>query len=147
MHITTSRFGVLDAIDDQLVEIESGLLGFPQITSYVRVPVADAEGWVWLQAIEDPDLAFLAIDAFLFFPDYDLVLPTADATALDVQTPEEVEVLALVTLNRDESGGLEAITANLLGPLVVNNRTHGARQVVLSDSEYTTREVVAGEVR
>ncbi len=113
----------------------------------MRVPVADAEGWVWLQAIEDPDLAFLAIDAFLFFPDYDLVLPTADATALDVQTPEEVEVLALVTLNRDEGGGLEAITTNLLGPVVVNNRTHGARQVVLSDSEYTTREIVAGEVR
>lgn len=144
MQITTSRFGVLDALDDQVVEIDGGLLGFPDASRYVRVEIPDAEGWLWLQSVDDPDLAFLAIDAFLFFPGYDLELPEADVEAIELEVSTDAEVLALVTVRRADDGAMEGITANLLGPLVINNRTKRGRQVVLSDSQYSTREIVSG---
>jgi len=144
MQITTSRFGVLDALDDQMVEIEGGLLGFPDASRYLRVEIPDADGWLWLQSVDDPDLAFLAVDAFLFFPDYDLELPEADATAIELEASTDAEVLALVTVRRAGDGAMESITANLLGPLVINNQTKVGRQVVLSDSQYSTREIVSG---
>lgn len=143
MQITTSRFGVLDALDDQMIEIDGGLLGFPDACSYVRVEIPDAEGWLWLQSVEDPDLAFLAVDAFLFFPEYDLELPDADAAAMELEASTDAEVLALVTVRHTEDGAMESITANLLGPLVINDRTKVGRQVVLSDSQYSTREIVS----
>lgn len=144
MQITTTRFGVLDALHDQMVEIEGGLLGFPDATSYLRVEIPDAEGWLWLQSVDDPDLAFLAIDAFAFFPGYDLELPEADVAAIQLEASTDAEVLALVTVRRADDGRVESITANLLGPLVINNRTKVGRQVVLSDSQYSTREIVSG---
>lgn len=144
MQIATSRFGVIDAVEEQIVEIEGGLLGFPDATRYLRVPVVDAEGWLWLQSVDDPDLAFLAIAAFRFFPDYDIVVPDPDVAALEIEDPSQVDVLALVTMRRADSGAVEGITANLLGPVVVNTTSGRGRQVVLADSPYSTREPVAG---
>ena len=54
MQIATSRFGVLDALEEQIIEVQGGLLGFPDATRYVRIPVVDAEGWLWLQSTDDP---------------------------------------------------------------------------------------------
>ncbi len=144
MQITTARFGVLDAIEDQMVEIEGGLLGFPDASRYVRVAIPDAHGWQWLQSVDDPELAFLAIDAFLFFPSYDLELSDADVAAIDLQTSADAEVLALVTVHGSDDGAARSITANLLGPLVINDRTKVGRQVVLSNSQYSTRESLSG---
>lgn len=144
MQIATTRFGVLDALEDQMVEIDGGLLGFPDASRYVRVEIPDAQGWLWLQSVDDPELAFLAIDAFLFFPGYDLELPDADVAAIELEQPTDAEVLALVTVRRSDDDTIETITANLLGPLVINDRTKVGRQVVLSESQYSTREIVSG---
>jgi flagellar assembly factor FliW len=40
-------------------------------------------------------------------------------------------------------GGDGLITANLLGPLVINPRTRRGRQLVLTESGYSTRHPVA----
>ena len=144
MQVTSTRFGTLDAADHQLVTIDGGLLGFPDATSFVQLPVDDAEGWLWLQSTSDRELAFLVISAFRFFPDYDIELPESDVAALELEDPADAEVLALVTIRYTDAGGVASVTANLLGPLVVNRRTGIGRQVVLPDSQHSTREPVAG---
>lgn len=144
MQIATSRFGVIDATESEIVEFENGVLGFPDATQFLRVPIVEADGWLWLQSTTDPELAFLAISAFMFFPDYDLDLPDGDAEAIGLDDSADAEVLALVTVRRTGDEAVDSITANLLGPIVVNNRTLRGRQVVLSDSQYSTRETVSG---
>lgn len=144
MQVSSSRFGVLDATEDQLITIDGGLLGFPDAVRFVRLPVDDAEGWQWLQSVNDGDLAFLVISAFRFFPDYDIELPDGEVKALELDDPSDADVLALVTIRHTEEGGIASVTANLLGPLVINHRTGVGRQVVLSDSQHSTREPVAG---
>lgn len=144
MEIATSRFGVIEAAQSDLLDFPTGVLGFPDATSFLRVPIVDADGWLWLQSTTDPELAFLAIQAFLFFPDYDLDLPDADADAIGLTDSGDADVLALVTVRRSAEGVVESITANLLGPVIINRRTGQGRQVVLSDSQYSTRELVSG---
>lgn len=144
MQVTTSRFGVIEAAEGEVLHFEDGVLGFPDTTSFLRVPIVDADGWLWLQSTTDPELAFLAISAFLFFPDYDFDLPDGDAEAIGLADSADADVLALVTVRRSDEGDVESITANLLGPVVVNIRTRQGRQVVLSDSNYSTRELVSG---
>ena len=144
MQVSSSRFGVLDATEYQLITIDGGLLGFPDAVRFVRLPVDDAEGWQWLQSVNDGDLAFLVISAFRFFPDYDIELPDGEVKALELDDPSDADVLALVTIRHTDEGGIASVTANLLGPLVINHRTGVGRQVVLSDSQHSTREPVAG---
>ncbi len=144
MQIATSRFGMLDADEEQVVTIEGGLLGFPDATRFVRLPVDDTEGWVWLQSTTDPELAFLAISVFRFFPSYDVEIPDADAESIGLGDAADAEVLALVTVRHKDGGGIDAITANLLGPLVIDSLSGIGRQVVLSDSRYSTCEAVVG---
>jgi flagellar assembly factor FliW len=43
-----------------------------------------------------------------------------------------------LTVRTDPAG----VTANLLGPLVINNRTGRGRQLVLSTSDYSARHPV-----
>ena len=144
MKVSSSRFGTLDATEDQVVTVEGGLLGFPDAVTFVRIPVDDAEGWLWLQSTTDHDLAFLAIAPFRFFPDYDIELADADVAALELSDPTDAEVLALVTVRHNEAGGVASVTANLMGPAVINSRTGLGRQVVLADSDHSTREPIAG---
>ncbi|MFQ5558383.1 MAG: flagellar assembly protein FliW [Acidimicrobiales bacterium] len=143
MRSESSRFGVVEHTESDIVEVDGGLLGFADSTRFVSVPVPGAEGWLWLQSVDDPELAFLVISVFAFFPDYDIELPDIDADAIDLTTVVDAEVYALVTVRRDADGAVTSMTANLLGPLVLNRRTMRARQVVLADSSYTTREPLA----
>ena len=114
-----------------------GLLGFPGSTTYVVVEVEDTP-YVWLQSVEEEDVAFLATSPFLFFPGYDLELGDEEQRAIEVDDPAQVEVLALLTVHRAGEQP-ESITANLLGPIVVNTESRRALQLVLDNPDYTTR--------
>jgi flagellar assembly factor FliW len=144
MQIETSRFGVLETPTTDLVEINGGILGFPDASRFVRVPVTDSEGWMWLQSTADPELAFLTIEALRFYLDYDVDLGDSDCASIGLEDPADAEILAIVTVRRDAGGVVDAITANLLGPVVINRRLAIGRQVVLADSNYSTREPVTG---
>lgn len=95
--------------------------------------------YVWLQSADEPDVAFLATSPFPFFPSYELELPAETETALAIGDPSQVEILTLLTV-QDRGGDGEHITANLLGPIVINVETRRAMQVVLdSEHRYSTR--------
>jgi len=64
-----------------------------------------------------------------------VILRNEDAAALGIEDPDDAGILAIVTL----PARLEEMTANLLGPIVVNVRTRRAKQVVLDDPRYHTR--------
>jgi len=139
VQIATSRFGVLTPTDEQTIKIEGGLLGFPDADEFVAVPVVEAPEWIWLQSVSDPDLAFLSIKAFEFFPDYSPDIQEVDALALGIEEPDDADVLALVTMNRGPAGEILEISANLLGPIVMNTKTLKARQIVLAESGHSTK--------
>ena len=81
----------------------------------------------WLHSVEDPGLAFLTVVPAFFFPEYAPDVPDDDVAVLDLSDPNDAQVYCLVTIVGDE------ITANLLGPVVVNVANRTARQVVLVD--------------
>jgi flagellar assembly factor FliW len=94
--------------------------------------------YIWLQSVDEPDVAFLATSPFWFFPEYDLELGDEDQQALDVADPSQLEVLTLLTVHRAGETP-ETITANLLGPIVVNTENRQALQLVLDNPDYSTR--------
>ena len=141
MKINTSRFGEL-AIDlGGIITVKGGLLGFPEQEKFVLINAEDEGPFKWLQSTEAPDLAFVLIDPRLVDKSYRVEVQREILDALEIGDVSRCLVFALVTLNRDPM----KVTANLMGPLLINPENGLGRQVVLSDSPYTTRHPILGE--
>jgi flagellar assembly factor FliW len=136
--ISSERFGDVDCDESATLTFPHGLLGFEDQSSFVVVPVDEDGIYSWLQSTNDPALAFLATSPHYFFPDYAPEVNDSDLEELELNDPSETLLLCLVTIADD------SITANLLGPIVVNTRTRRARQVVLSENRFSTREPLGG---
>lgn len=139
MIVTSSRFGTLDIPDDRVIDFGPGLLGFPEGHHYFIVEIEDDEDYFWIQSVELPEIAFLCIRPWDFFPDYELDVPDDIQEQIDLYDPVDSEVFLLLTTHH-EGDELVDITANLLGPIILNSRNLAARQVVLNNTEYSTRQ-------
>ena len=125
--LDTARFGELPIDPDTVITIPDGMPGFSEFTGFVLLEVADGEPLYWLQSVEDGELAFLSCVPWSFYPEYELELGDDDEAALEVEDVGDLLVLSLLTVDREN----EAVTANLLGPIVVNQRARIARQIVM----------------
>lgn len=137
MQVQSTRFGSFEIDGSRSVTFSQSLLGFPDSSTYVVVEVEDTP-YIWLQSVDEADVAFLATSPFLFFPSYDLELGAEEQSTLDVDDVSQVEVLTLLTVHRAGERP-EMITANLLGPIVVNTESRQALQIVLDNPDYSTR--------
>jgi flagellar assembly factor FliW len=139
VQVQSARFGSFEVDGERVLTIVGGLLGIPDSTGYVLVETDDPDSpYFWLQSVDEPEVAFLAITPWLFFPDYELVVDDAELADLELSRSEDAEVFLLLTVHRDGEQ-VSDITANLLGPIVVNTVTRRGRQVVLDQPAYSTR--------
>ena len=144
MDIQTTRFGRLAIEEDRIITFPRGLLGFPNYTQYALIEAADGAEFFWLQAIDEPHLAFIVTDPNLFFKDYDVPLREENQTELQITDATQGRVL--VICNRVG----EWLTGNLLGPIVINDQNRLAQQIVLTEKKWTTRQPLIrleGEMR
>jgi flagellar assembly factor FliW len=135
VHVLSERFGEVEIDDQRVLEFPEGLLGFPDAKRFAMIDSHGEGIYFWLQSIDDPALAFLSVVPWAFFPDYDINLPPAEQDALGLEEASDAIVLCLLTVQREH----RMVTANLLGPLVVNSLNRVGRQVVLADSGYPVR--------
>jgi flagellar assembly factor FliW len=143
MVIETSRFGQIEVGKDAIITMAEGMLGFSEVKEYVLVQHRDGSPFLWFQAVGQSNLAFLVMDPFTFFPDYEVMLSQEDLGALECSELRELAVFVVVVIPDNP----EEMTANLRGPIVINADTKSARQVVLTDDRYSPRHSIMREVR
>ncbi len=136
MEIATSRFGPMDIEEQSLLHFPAGLLGFPEVKRYVIFDHDQDTPFKWLQAVDDPHLAFLIIDPFVVLPTYEVEIPDADLDELRITDPTQVSIFVLITI---PEGDTSRMTVNLKGPVVVNGENRWGKQLVLSQTSYPTR--------
>lgn len=125
---------------DQVIEFVEGLLGFPELRRYVLIDHGKGV-FMWLQSLEDPSVAFLVVDPWAFFLDYSPEVPDEDVEALELEEPYNFSLFCLVTVPAEP----RKMTVNLKGPVVVNLNNRRAKQVVVSNPEYSIRQPVFQE--
>lgn len=130
MKITTSRFGEIEFRDEAILTIPSGIIGFQQSTRYVVLDHDREAPFKWLQSLDDPTLAFVIMDPVLFKPDYKPAFEPSDLAELGHPSEADRIVFVLMTV---PAGDPDRITANLRAPVVVNEPTRVARQIVLRE--------------
>ncbi len=133
MLIETTRFGQVEIDDSRIITFKDGLLGFPEHRRYALIQTTEDGVFLWMQSLDDPALAFLVCDPLVFVPDYQVQVRADDLQALGMADVSEGRVLVIV--NKAEG----YLTGNLLGPLVIGQKSMLAKQLVLSDRRYKTR--------
>jgi flagellar assembly factor FliW len=132
---TSTRFGPFEVPDESLITFPSGILGFPEQNRYVMLDHATEAPFKWLQAVDEPELAFVILDPVTFHPDYHIEVPADALAEIKAQVDEELAIAVILTIPSDDPS---RITANLRGPLLICHNTKLGKQLVLSE-EFPTR--------
>jgi len=142
--IETTRFGQLAISQEKIVTVSGGLFGFPNDTRYIILNHDDdvRAPFRWLQSVDNPALAFVIIDPWVFKSDYAIELPDEVCDSLKISMAQAPMVLAIITVPLDPT----MMTANLQGPLVINVETRQAVQAILTNSPYTTQHAIFSEL-
>ena len=136
MKIATSRFGEIDIQEDRIIHMPHGMLGFPDRRAFTIFQHNPDSPFYWFQSIDHPELAFVIVNPFLFKPDYDVDVAYAlKDMSWDADMAEKaLELYVVVNIPK---GSPENMSANLIGPILINVEACQAVQMVLTDSEYS----------
>ncbi len=139
LKIQTTRFGEVEVEDQAIILVQGGIIGFARYERYMIIEHKSESPFFWLQAVDSPDLAFVIVDPCLFMPDYQLTLSEPILDDLKAQESLEITVHVLVTIPH---GRPQEMTANLLGPLIMNTRVKLARQIIVDNERYSHRHPI-----
>jgi len=147
VQITTAACGPVEAEEQEILEFPHGIPGFESLQRFILIKPDEEIPFSYLQAVDEPELAFVVTNPFTFFKDYEFDLPEADQSELEVEREDQLVVLVIVTVGDNLAGA----TANLFAPVVINGELKRGKQVVLHDTAYTTKHhlipAAAGEGR
>ncbi|GIP21757.1 flagellar assembly protein FliW [Paenibacillus sp. J22TS3] len=130
--IQTATWGETEVNENEIYRFEKGIPGFEDNRSFVLLDQGD-HPFYYMQSTEDQELAFVVVDPFLFYSDYEFELSESEKEELGIESL--VEVWCVLTLNKQA----ELSTINLLAPIVLNPEQHTGKQVVLHQTSYQTK--------
>jgi flagellar assembly factor FliW len=141
MKLTTKRFGTIQVRKEDRLTIPGGLLGLEGLEQWVFHHTEGFNLFRWLQSVDIPEVALIVAPARAIRPDFHAEVTDVDLEPLDLADGDELDCLVVLREPTDCS----RMTANLLGPIVVNTRNRRGVQVVLHDSDYCpAHQVVTG---
>ncbi|MHB8177309.1 MAG: flagellar assembly protein FliW [Vulcanimicrobiaceae bacterium] len=134
--VTLPRFGDFTYAEQDVIRFPWGLPGFALLRRWLAVSLPSQPNFVWLQSLDDLNVALPTADPWLVFESYDPKLPPYAVAALEIRDAGEFTILCVVVV----TGEAQEMTMNLLAPIVVNLRTRLARQIMLENAPYSVRE-------
>lgn len=144
MKIQTKYSGEIEVQDTEVILFKQGIPSFEEEKSFVLLPFSETPGPFYiLQSTETEALAFVIMNPFQFFPDYTAKLSDQTIEALEIEEETDVSLFVMLTLKDT----WEASSANLRGPIVLNHVKKLGRQIVLNETEYSTRHTLPVPVK
>lgn len=138
MEINTRDFGKIKINSNDIITFENGLIGLENMKRFVLLGNPDVKEWlVWLQSLDDEELALVVMQPKLIRPDYMPKLTKEDKEELEIEN-DNVLIYSIVVVPQD----VNQMTANLKAPLVVNIKNNKAKQIILDDDKYSIRELI-----
>jgi flagellar assembly factor FliW len=134
MVINTTRFGRITLEDGNLIHMPQGMVGFPHVNRFVIIQHRENSPFFWYQSVDDPALAFVITNPFLFKPDYEIELEDVLEKMSWKGDENALELYVVVNIPK---GSPEKMTANLLGPILIHSSKRRAVQLVLANSPYS----------
>jgi flagellar assembly factor FliW len=136
LKIETRKFGEIEIDDNKSLVMPEGLPGFPGFERFALLEDPKSAPFCWFQSLEEPNLALVVMNPLIFKPDYKIDLEGFVASRGWKDIGED-DLLTYVVINISEKENNNRITANLMGPIIINLKNNEAIQVAVSDSAYS----------
>lgn len=136
LKIRTKPFGEIEVEEKQIIDFPEGILGFEYVKKFAILDDSHSGSpFRWMQAVEEPDLAFVIILISDFMADYELHISQSDYEAIGAKTGDEILVFSIVTVPDD----YKKMTANLMGPVIINPLKKRGKQAISLSEKYGVR--------
>ena len=132
--LKTSRFGELEVEEDKIVDFPDGLIGLPDTKQFILIDHKDTP-LKWLQAVDDPDIAFIVVPPDEISENYNVDIDKKVQNYLQLDNNDDLAVLVTMRVDGDD------VIANLQGPLLINASSRKGVQVVLENAEKTFEKI------
>ncbi len=133
MKATTRFFGDIDIADDKVITLEKGMIGFPDLRNFALIfdeeKGLDKSKIMWLQSIDDGDIAFPVMMPNLVKEDYNPVVNSEILSPLGELGDENTFILVTVTVPNNPKD----FTVNLKAPIVINTDNNKGIQVIAEE--------------
>jgi flagellar assembly factor FliW len=140
--IKTKPFGEIEVDDESIIEFSEGILGFDYVKNFILLEEKESP-FVWLQAYDEPELAFVMVSPVQFMKEYSLVISQSDLEDVDAQSPDDLSVYAIVTIPSHDPADM---TANLQGPIIINTQKRKGKQAISLSDRYRVRHKILEEM-
>jgi len=117
------------------VEFRKPLLGFDNLNKFEILDVEANPLFKEINSTEDENISFLSISPFDVDEDYEIDLSDSDIADLEIENPEDVILLNIITLRES----LATSTVNMRAPIVLNINKELASQIVIQNDKYDIR--------
>jgi flagellar assembly factor FliW len=142
MKLKTKPYGEIEVNEKQKVQFPEGIIGFEDVHDYYLLDSKEGP-FYWLQAAGVPELAFLLINPRLFKQDYELSVRETDMQSMKLESKNDLLDFAIITVPEDPS----KISANLMGPILINRKKRLAKQVISENDEYSIKHYLLEEMK
>jgi flagellar assembly factor FliW len=115
------------------IEFAAPLPGFPAHRRFVLVRLDEVGLLYALTSMSDSQLRFLVAPPGPFFPDYSPEIDDDTLDALGWPNPKDLLIMLVITAGEDQT------SANLLAPIVIDQTTRRAVQMVLTGTDLPVR--------
>lgn len=136
MHVQSTNQERPNLAETQPFTFPKGIPGFKELTNFQLI-LQDGV-FSLLQSEEEAEVAFILVDPFCFFADYEFEIFDEVREELCLEDGNELAVQCIVTWNSQQA----KITANLLAPILFNLRARKGKQIVLQNTAYTTKHLL-----
>lgn len=131
MKANTRFFGTIDIADDKIITLEKGMIGFPDLKKFALIfdEEKQAASIMWLQSMDDGDIAFPVMDPHVVKEDYHPTVSNEILAPLGELTDENTYILVTVTVPKD----ITQFSINLKAPVVINTEINKGVQLIVED--------------
>ena len=142
MKIQTTRFGEMDIDEAKIITFTEPIFGFPDSKKFVLLDNTNSL-FKWLQSTEKKDLAFVMMDPLQIMENYEVSVSSEVIKDLNLSSIDKAVVLCIVNIANE----CASVTANLVGPVILNPDKMLAKQVVMLNSPYGLKHSILGNIQ
>jgi len=135
IEVVTSRFGTIEVPPERIFFFPRGLIGFEHLKSYARLDSRKGPSIQWLQALDDPETAFLVSEPTTYLPGFELKIWESDASQALSEGIDLDKLQTLVILHVDRAKGLLHI--HVQAPLLLDPVSRKGVQLI-TDADHAT---------
>ncbi|MNO17858.1 Flagellar assembly factor FliW [compost metagenome] len=128
---------MLKDLDGMKLNFQGSILGFEELNEFILEIISDTL-FVNLKSTENEDISFVATSPFDWYTEYSLTIDEPLKNKLNIEKPEDVLVLCIVTIRET----LETSTINLAAPLIIHDKQKKGLQHVVQDAKYRANSLL-----